>query len=222
MGRFALIRKKERWSATWLGNIVKILILLIVVWIYVVNIRTYLAPVEPIEARVLVVEGFITDYAIEESMHIFNEGNYDLMIVTGKKRIKGAHLDHFTNDGEYSAATLNYMGFDMKKLKVVEVAFDVTRDRTYYSALSVKKWLDKNLPGCRAVNLITLGCHGRRSHYLFQEAFGETIEVGIISIESKSYDPIKWWSTSFGFREVTNETFAWIYGRYFFFPKDSE
>ena len=220
MGRFALVRKKERWSATWLGNLLKVVVLLLLVFIYGACIRSFLAPVKPVPSNVMVVEGFLTDYGIEEAMVIFKRDHYDLMLITGKKRIKGAHLDHFENDGDYSAAAIEKLGFDMNQVRVVEVEFDITKDRTYYSALAVGNWLKEHKPSCTSLNLVTLGCHGKRSKYLFQTAVGDSIDVGIISVVSRSYDPKRWWTSSFGFREVTKETLAWIYARFFFFPSE--
>ncbi len=94
MGRFVFFRKKERWTATWLGNILKLLVLVLLVFTFFKSIHPFLAENKPVESKIMVVEGFIPDYAIEQSMDIFIRDKYELMLITGKKRMKGAHLDY--------------------------------------------------------------------------------------------------------------------------------
>ncbi len=218
MARFALYRKKERWTATWLGQVLKIIIILGLIFIYAKTIHAFLAPTDPVNSKVMIVEGFIPDYALEEAADIFNKGQYKLMIITGKKRMKGAPLDQYKNDGIYSAATLIKLGFDSTRIRVVAVENEIKRDRTFTSALAAKKWIENHNEGCTSFNLVTLDCHARRSRLLFGKAFGEKYRVGIIAIRDRSYNADHWWQTSNGFREVIQETIAWIYARFFFWP----
>ena len=85
MGRFSIVRKKEKWVATWFGNLLKILVLFLIIILFVKTIHPFLSPTKEIETNILVVEGFIPDFAIEASMSIFNEGPYELMIIKAKK-----------------------------------------------------------------------------------------------------------------------------------------
>lgn len=218
MGRFTLVRKKERWTLTWPGRIIMLLVLIGIIWLYTATIHGFLAPDEPVKASVMVLEGFVPDYTVEEAFRIFRRDNYERMLVTGKKREKGSFLDFYKNDGTYTAASLDSLGMDMTKVVVIEADKDLTKDRTYYSAVKVKDWIKKNHPEIASLNLITIGCHGRRSHYLFQKAFGDEIEVGIISLPNNSYEPGSWWKSSHGFRQVIQETIAWVYAKFFFFP----
>lgn len=218
MGRFALVRKKEKWGITWFGKIFGLLLLMVAFLLYVFNIVSFLSPVNPVNSDVLIVEGFIPDHAIEESKKIFESGSYSLMLITGKKRMKGAHLDIYKNDGEYSAATLDSMGFEMDKLIVVPMTENITKDRTYYSAVAIKKWLEKNRPDLKKADLVTFGCHARRSRYLYELALGDQYQVGIYATDVKVYTSNNWWRSSYGFRDVMQETIAWIYARFFFYP----
>ncbi|MCB0805553.1 MAG: YdcF family protein [Bacteroidales bacterium] len=222
MSRFALMRKKERYTATWLGNLLKLVFLLLIFFIIFKTIHPFLAITKTVNSDILVVEGFVTDYALEESAEIFENGNYRLLIITGKKRMKGAHLDQYENDGEYSAASLIKTGFDSTKISVVAVDHRINRDRTYASAVAVRQWMEASGMKETSFNLVTLGCHARRSRLLFEEAFPKKFQVGIIAIPDRSYDAERWWTSSNGFREVTKETIAWIYARFFFFPGENE
>jgi hypothetical protein len=110
MGKFAIFRKKERWSTTWLGKILILTLFIIMALLFVKNIYPFLAQNSPVNSDIMILEGFLPDYAIAESMRIFNEGMYKLMIVTGKKMIKGSMLIPYENDGLLTAAILVKMG----------------------------------------------------------------------------------------------------------------
>lgn len=217
MGRFSIAKKKERWTATRFGHLLKLLVFIILLFVFAKTIHPFLAQTKMVDSKVLVVEGFIPDFAIETSMSIFNEGHHTLMIITGKKKLKGSYLDLYENDGLHSAATLKKIGFDTTKIKVISVDKDIRKDRTYATALAVKQWLQKSKKPC-SFNVVTLGCHARRSRLLFKKAMDEDAMIGIIAIEDIRYDPDKWWRSSTGFRSVIDETVAYIYARFFFYP----
>ncbi|MEZ5198006.1 MAG: hypothetical protein R2764_16950 [Bacteroidales bacterium] len=188
MSWFAVAKKKEKWVATWFGNLLKITFILLLVIIYVLRIHPFLAQQKPVQARLMVVEGFIPDYALEKSMDIFLKGNYELMIITGKKRLKGSQLDQYDNDGIYSAETLIKLGFDKNKIQVVALENDIKKDRTYASALAVKKWIKESGLDDNKLDLVSISCHARRSRILFDKAFGNETDIGIIAIPTISYD----------------------------------
>lgn len=215
---FAIINKKERWRLTPFGNILKILGFLLLLLLYVLSIHPFLAYNNPVKSKVMVVEGFISDHSLEQAYTIFQKDNYDLMIITGKKREKGAHLDSYGNDGKYCAAIFRKMGMKDEQMKVITMDFDIKKDRTYATAIAVKKWILKSGKNIKAVNIVTIGCHARRSGLLFKKAFDEKITVGVISTKNPTYNYKKWWESSLGFRVVLSETIAWIYARFFFFP----
>ena len=39
-------------------------------------------------------------------------------------------------------------------------------------------------------------------------------------MHNNEYDPKRWWCYSEGVREILGETIAYVYARFFFFPKD--
>ncbi len=218
MARFPLVQKKVKWTLTWRGRLLLLLLLVLLVILFMKTIVPFLSPNDPAGAEILVVEGYMPDYALEEAMQIFYKGGFQLMLITGKKREKGAHLDQYSNDGLYSEATLIKLGFDASRIRVIAQDQDVKKDRTYYSALAVKEWLEANRPTEQSIDLVSMGTHSRRSRLLFRKAFDGKLKIGIHSLPNKSYDPDRWWQSSHGFREVNKETIAWIYARFFFYP----
>lgn len=218
MGRFSVIQKKEMWTLTWQGYLIVLFILILINLIFVKNIVPFLSPNEPVSSSLMVVEGFLPDYALENTMELFISGNYSHLVITGKEREKGAHLDQYTNDGEFTAAILLEMGFDAGKLTVAATDTDIRKDRTYESALAVRAWVEENRPTEQSINLVSMGPHSRRSRYLFDKAFEGKIKIGVHAISSRSYDQDRWWQSSHGFREINKEAIAWIYARFFFYP----
>jgi hypothetical protein len=216
MGKFAILRKKETWSTTWLGKLLILAILVLGCWMFMMNIHAFLSQNSPVNSDIMVVEGFLPDFAIGESAKIFNDGNYKLMIVTGKKMIKGSSLTPFENDGLFTVAILGKMGFDTTRVKVIALENDVKKDRTFASAKAVLNWINKSELNPRRINLVSLGCHARRSRMMFDKAFANEIEVGIIVIPEIAYDPENWWKSSYGFKTVLNEFLAWTYAHFFF------
>ncbi len=221
MGKFAIINKRERRSLTWLGRLLILVIILSLILIYVLNIQSFLAHTETVNGNVLVVEGFIPDYAIEESKEIFEKGNYELLLITGKPFEKGSHLSTYKNNGESSAATLIKLGLDKKHIRVVSLNDYQKRDRTYATALKLQEWIASSDIEIKSLDLVTIDCHARRSQLLFQEVFEDEVDIGIISIANRDYNPHKWWASSNGFRTVIQESIAWIYARFLFSPNHS-
>ena len=77
---------------------------------------------------------------------------------------------------QLSRATLLALGMNEDEVVAVP-APEVYRDRTLHSALAVRKWMLENDVRIDRMNLVSLGPHARRSASLFQEAFGDQVEI---------------------------------------------
>ena len=97
---------------------------------------------------------------------------------------------------------------------------EVSRDRTYSSAVALRNWFRDHGVSVQAINVVTEDVHARRTRLLFQDAFGPKVSVGVIAPQNNEYDPKRWWCYSEGVREILGETIAYVYARFFFFPKD--
>jgi len=173
--------------------------------------------VEREKADVLVLEGFISDYLLQDAINEFQTNKYKLLITTGTPLIYGELLAPYKNTANVAGMSLLKLGFDSTKLVMVG-SNEIRNDRTYNSAVALREWLKKNRPQTKSLNLMTMGVHGARSQLLFQEAMGDTIKVGIISMKNFYYGPHSWWKSSKGARETLNETFGYFYVRFFFRP----
>ncbi len=210
-----LFKKKEINVPTILGWFLLCGIVVTLLLIFVINIYSFLAYHNPVKAEVLIVEGWVPDYALEKAVYEFNYGKYGLIITTGGPLLEGSYLSHYKTFAELTAASLKKLGVPKDKIIALPSAY-VFKDRTYASALEVNKWLLKH-PNLKTINLFTMGVHARRSYLLFKKALSSKIKLGVIVVASKDYNPEKWWSSSSGVRTVISEQIAYIYIRYLWF-----
>ena len=92
----------------------------------------------------------------------------------------------------------------------------VEKDRTYHSALALKRWIAEHEAEVTAINVATPGVHARRSQVLYAKALGSRVKVGVVALRDKKYDPAHWWRSSEGMREVPFEALAYLYVRFVF------
>lgn len=218
---YRIISKKERWGLTWLGWLVLMLIFFVLSFLFFSTLYPTLAPVKPVKSKVLVLEGFISDYVLQGAINEFRRNNYDILITTGTPLEYGDLLAPYRNTARVAGMSLLKLGFDSTKLFIVGTD-EIRNDRTYNSAIALKRWLRKNRPEVNAINVMTMSVHGGRSQLLFQAAMGDSINVGIISMKSFYYGPHSWWRSSKGFRETMNEAIGYYYVKFFFRPYEKE
>ena len=87
------------------------------------------------------------------------------------------------------------------------------RDRTYGSAVALRKWFGEHNTPVSGINVVTEDVHARRTRLLFQKALGDKVSVGVIAIQNPDYDARRWWRYSTGLKEVVSEVAAYVYAR---------
>jgi hypothetical protein len=178
-------------------------------YFFVAQIHDFLSPNSPIEAQILVIEGWLPDDALKKAAELIVSNHYELIITTGGPLDHGLFLSEYKTYANLARATLVKLA---NRHDIEAVASpEVQKDRTYASALAFKKWLQDNRIRLNNVNVVSQEAHGRRSRYLFQKALGNDYSVGIISIADSDYDADRWWASSEGFKTVVEETIAYIY-----------
>lgn len=219
MMRIKFVTRRERWGLTGWSWLVIVLLFTVWIWLTVKNIVPFLSQEKTIEARVMVLEGYVPDYTYDEIIRIFNEEHYELLIATGTSYDQGFYISGISSAAELIGNSLKNLGFDTTRLAIVPATSDVYRDRTYYTATAVKTYLQKYHPDVKSINLVSVGVHSRRSLYLYKLAIGSEIEVGNIVIQDRKFDAKAWYKTSFGFRVVLFETIGYLYIHWFFAPE---
>jgi len=215
-----LLERKEHWVLTCRAWIILCLSIACALVFTIKNIHSFLSSNHPIQADLLVVEGWLPDYALEEAMNEFRVHNYDLLVITGEPLSKGSLLLEYKTSAHAAAATMKKLGFD-EELVVVTVP-SVQKNRTFASALAFRKWLLNSELSVKAINIYSLGAHARRSRLLFEKTLCNKLEIGVIAAENLRYDPRQWWTSSIGVQTVIGEAIAYIISRFFFYPKLSD
>lgn len=209
-----LIQRREVWLPTLWGWILLLVFATTLLVSSINNLPSFLATNQPINAEVLVIEGWLPDYAVKEALAEFRRGSYRQIVTTGIPIERGCYLAEYKNYAELAAATLKTLGLAPEKIVPVPTP-EVRKDRTHASALAFKQWLSKTNSSIKSINLLTLDVHARRSWLLFQKALAPAkVQVGIIAVQPIDYDAKHWWRYSSGVRKIINEFVAYIYAQY--------
>jgi uncharacterized SAM-binding protein YcdF (DUF218 family) len=181
------------------------------------GVYPFLAPAAPLHEGVLVVEGWASDYVLNAAIAEFRSNRYDKIFVSGGPIEAGEPLEEYHTYAERGAAVLLKLGLTTNQVQAVSAPF-VRQDRTYTCAVTLKRWWQAHDMAPRKLHLITAGPHARRSRLLYQKAFGPAVEIGVTPIADKNYDPARWWRYSSGVRGVVDESIAYVYARFLFYP----
>ena len=177
----------------------------------------FLAPTKPVKGEILVVEGWLPDYALVEVKKRFEKEGYRLLVTTGGRIEMGFHLSEYKTWAGLTAARLNKLGIPSEKIMSTSQSAINKKDRTYYSVLALNEKFKKDNLLVKSMDVVSLGTHARRTWFLYKKVFASA-SVGIIAIKSKDYDPLKWWLYSAGVRGVISEMIAYLYVRLIFNP----
>lgn len=215
--KYALTTIKPRRRPSWLGWLI---ILFLVVGLFVrffTGLYPFLSPEKEPQKGLMVVEGWIHDFALDEAIMKFKQGGYSAIVCTGVPIETGSYIQQFKSYPEMTADRLKKMGIPPEKI-IVAIADDGKRDRTYASAVALREaFMAYNIDETN-LHLITTGPHGRRSRMLFKKALGKEYTIGVSSLEPASYEADKWYTCSEGVRSVMSEFFAYVYAKFFFYP----
>ena len=230
MNRFRLMTIRERRGFTLLGWGVLSGALVALIILFALTLYPFLAPTQPVKGEVLVVEGWLPDYALEKVRDRFQNENYQLLVTSGGelstlpavictliKTCRNGHLSQYKTRAQLAAATLVLQGVPEEKI-IIASAPSVQKDRTYAAALEVKKQLTEKglIPG--SLDVVSFGPHSRRTWMIYQMVFSPETQIGIYSIKPRNYNSERWWGSSAGVRTTIGETIAYLYARFIFNP----
>lgn len=216
-----LIRLRNLWIPTWRGWLLLLILTTLAGYVGLHSIHRFLAPDRAVVSDVLVVEGWVPYYALKRGLDLSVEQESRLLLLTGgtvRGEVNPEPGDTYAN---MALKRLKRVGGDLPHVHSVpspELTPEPERDRTYASALAVKKWLEGQGTSVNSINVLTMGTHARRTRLLFQKAFGSDVEIGVIAVPSREYDPEHWWQFSEGVKEVLSEGAAYLYARFLFQP----
>jgi uncharacterized SAM-binding protein YcdF (DUF218 family) len=216
-----LVRRRELLVPTWRGWLLLAAATVLAIVGLMLAIHPFLAASDGKPGGALVVEGWGNDQTIALAAQEFRRHTYDKVYVTGGPLDWGAPLAEYKTSAERGASILLKLGLQPDAVQAVP-APGVVLDRTYVSAMSLRRWFREHGGLPAHVHLVTEGAHARRSRLLFQKALGPTVSVTVTAAPALGYDPRRWWTTSSGVRVVLGETIAYCYVRLFFHPTPPE
>jgi len=216
-----LMLRRQAWIPTWRGWLLLLAACVIAGFACRQGAHSFLALDQPVAADVLVVEGWVPNYALKRGLDLSLEQKCRFVLLTGGT-VKGEVNPELGDTyAQMALKRLQRIGGDLPHVFAVsspELMPEPVRDRTYAEAMAVKKWLKDQGVSVRSINVLTVGPHARRSRLLFQKAFGADVEIGVIAVKNREYDPHVWWRYSEGVKEVLSEGGAYFYARLLFWP----
>src|SRR5450759_4380691 len=104
------VHRRECLVPTWQGWLLFTFLGVALTMTGVLTVHPFLAVTEPIPAKVLVVEGWVPNYVLEEARAEFERHHYGKLYVTGGPLERGGHLSEYKTYAELGTATLIRMG----------------------------------------------------------------------------------------------------------------
>ncbi len=215
--RIRFFAKRYCRCLTFFGWLVLLLLAVLFFRIWMGTVCHWLSLDRPVKAKTLVVEGWIEDYALKNAVNFYKKNHYKHLIVTGLPITRWHDYVTFKNTAQGSAAVMKGDGFRDTIYQAV-IPRSVTLNRTYNTAVATRMLFQKHPEFGRSFNIYSVGVHARRTHLMFERAFGDGYKIGIIADTDRSFDPEHWWRSSKGFRNVSNEFVAFNYVWIFFHP----
>ena len=172
-----LLRRKECWLPTRRAWALGLFVFVMFGGVAFFGAQPFLAVTSPVHAESLVVEGWIADDGLGLALREFEGGQYERIYATGGPVTRGSHLSEYRTFAEIAAASLKRLG--LKDDQVVAVACPHARmDRTYASAVALRRWFAERGQRVKAINVVTTGVHARRTWLVYKKIFGDGTAVG--------------------------------------------
>ena len=217
-----LFERKERWGLSWLGWVAVVAAVLVIFCSFWFRIYPLLAVTHRVDTNVLVVEGWVHEYAIRAAVEEFRSGSYQRVFTTGGPvEGSGGYINDYNTSASVGADLLKKYGLGNGSLQMVPSRV-MDRDRTYGSAIALRNWFREHNVRVRGINVLTENVHARRSRLLFEEALGRDVKVGIIAVPNPDYNPSRWWCYSQGVKDVFSEGIAYLYAKFLFYPQQPD
>lgn len=216
-GRF--FRRREIWLPTWRGWLLVLLIVALTAAALFLGAYPFLAVDAPRSSGAVVLEGWVSKYTVPLASAAIARHSYAPCYATGGPIEEDSPLGEYETYAQLGAYRLQQSG--VASVIAVPCPY-VRKDRTYTSAVELRRWMQAHGGVPRDLTIFTQGVHARRSRLLFEKAFGEGTTIGVIAAPPRAFDPRRWFTSSEGVREVIGEAVAYGYARLFFWPAKAE
>lgn len=210
--RGALVERRLRWGLTWRGWLALLAIVAAAATYGFRHMLDFLAVRDPVPAHVLVIESWLGDIDLDAAVAICRGGHYDRVYLTGGPLEYSDPMHKYQTYPELLDLDLIDRGIPAHLLVPVPAPRE-KRDRTYSSALALRRWFLAHGGPPPALDIVTTAQHSRRTRLLFEHALGDRVRIGMIPIWSPDFDHHRWWRSSQGAKEVLVEMIGYLYAR---------
>jgi uncharacterized SAM-binding protein YcdF (DUF218 family) len=205
------LKRREVWVPTLRGWLALLVISAAIAGLSISQVHDFLAQQRPApKAELLVVEGWLTEEALDEAAEIFLTGSYSMLVTTGGPIEAWARLYGHETFADRAADYLVQHGLPASKVHAVSAPASA-RNRTFLAAVMLREWLEDGDIKYESIDVLSSGVHARRSRWMFQAALGPEVKVGVRAAAPTSYDAQVWWRSSDGAKTVLGEaiSLAW-------------
>lgn len=217
MKHITLFRPRQIWMPTIFGWSFLLVAILVMCLFTMRNIYSFLAPNEPLGARILVVEGWLAPKELDQAIDTFKKGGYELIVTTGGPISGWPELPTHSNYAKVAADYLAQHGV-ARNLIIFVPTPSSAQERTFLSAVVLRDSAHQLGMKFDAIDLFSSGAHSRRSRLLFQMAFGQKVSIGVLTARPAEYDPKVWWRTSSGVESIVYQSLGLLWVKCCFWP----
>ena len=205
-----LLSKRPAWCLTVQGWCVVLATLNAVLLLLLFGSGSFLSPTVRVEADVLVVEGWLPDYALKDAVEEFHRGKYRYVITAGSPLLSGYYLSDRKTSADLAAETLIKVGMSSNSIVRAPGPL-VLRGRSLAHAKAVAAWLETHDPLAKGINVYTIGVHSRRTWMTFKAVSNGRFPVGVIAHPDAAFDLNRWWTSSEGIKAITTEGLGYLW-----------
>jgi len=203
MRKLKFFKKQQIWLPTMPGLILIGVSCLALTIFIINNLANYLAQQQPVNKGILVVEGWVSEQALLQAIRTYKTNPYQQIITTGGL-IKRRQQREYKSYADSATAFLLKNGINKPEITSLPTPSSA-QNRTFLSAVIVRDWLIKKKNKTQTIDVVSEGVHARRTLVLYQMAFANKRDIGIIAGESEEYLLEFWWQTSAGVKGVISE-----------------
>lgn len=211
-----LFRRKSLVLPTLVGWLLILVMLGLILGFLFRNMAIFLTVNDPVGADYLVIESWMDKGELDQALEYFNAQDFAKAVIVG-----GPISDDFHRmDTSYAERGANYLqaqGLPGAKLAVVKVPYSA-QNRTFLNGVMVREWFKQQGISLTRLDVFSSSTHTRRSRDLYQLAFGEQTEIGIIASEPLGFTPAHWWKSSDSGKGVAVEFAGWFLVKCCFHP----
>src|SRR5947199_1590926 len=151
---WGLFDRKERWSLSWRGRVIVTSALLLASALVLTGVYPFLAITQRVNANILVVEGWIDEYAIRAAVNEFRSGDYSRVFTTGGPvEGSGRYINDYHTSASVGAELLIKNGLAKESVQMVPSRV-MDRDRTYASAVALRQWFREHNASVQSRNIV--------------------------------------------------------------------